>query len=246
MAKSRHHATPDVFDEFESSAERLADWVRRRALWLGACLALLIAGIWGSQAWIQAGERREGEATAALAGVRADYLRAMGADPGSLEPPELANPEAARRIRAEYATRFGEVADEHEGTVSGALARLEAVDLAEAEAGPDATLEALERTLEQAPAGGSLRAIVLQRIAQVQEAAGRFAEAAAAYESAGQIGAFPLRNFALADAARCYASAGEPARALALYEDLEAEAPELALPDHHRALRRELQAASAP
>ncbi len=238
MAKQRPAA--DVFDEFESSAERLADWVRRHALVLGVGLLAVIAGVWGAQLWLRAGEAREGAASAALAEVRGEYLIAMGGDPGSFEPPELANPEAARQIRTEFAERFRGVANAHGGTVSGTLASLQALELGETE--PEATLAGLEAALETAPDNPTLRAIVLQRIAQTHEAAGRLAEAAAAYESAGAIAAFPLHVFALAEAARCYADAGEPERALALYDRIEAEAPDFALPDHHRMLRRELLA----
>ena len=56
---------------------------------------------------------------------------------------------------------------------------------------------------------------------------------------------FPLRFWALADAARCFARAGEPVTALALLERVENEAPEMKLPAHLRALLRELRAVSA-
>jgi tetratricopeptide (TPR) repeat protein len=242
MSKRHQSGVQDVFDGFESTAEQLADWVRRRALWLGIGLVAAIGGIWGGHAWLQASGHREMEAAAALAGARADYMVAMGADPGSFEAPELANLEAGRRIRAEYAERFREVAGTHAGTVSGTLAALEALDLGAEELETDAALARLEELL--AGARGSLRAIVLERRAQLQEAAERMPEAAASYEAAAGISAFPLRDFALADAARCYAAAGDADRARALYDRLEAESPEFALPEHHRVLRRELQASA--
>ena len=52
------------------------------------------------------------------------------------------------------------------------------------------------------------------------------AEAAAEHEAAGALPDFPLRYFALADAARCYAQAGDRVRALALLERVESEAKE--------------------
>ncbi len=244
MAK-RPSTLPDVFDDFESSAERLADWVRRHAVGLGIGLVLAIAGVWGVNAWIGLGERRESEASAALAAARADYLLAMGAPQGSLEVPELANPEAARSIRAEYAARFRQVAEDHAGTVSGTLARLEGLELEAESLDTDARLAALNQALEEVGGREILRAMVRQRIAQVQEEAGRLAEAAASYEAAASIRDYPLRNFAMADAARCFASAGEPQRALALYDQLEAEAPDFQLPEHHRVLRRELRGRAA-
>lgn len=239
---AKHRAQADVFDEFESSAERMADWVRRHALLLAVLLVVVIAGVWATQWWIHRQQDQAGEATAALAEVRRDYMVAMGGDPGSLEPPELANPDAARQIQSEFAERFRQVAAAHPGTVSGTLAALQALDLEAETAGPDATLAGLETILAQAPANPTVRAIVLQRMAQVHEAEGRFAEAAAGYEAAGSIQAFPLREFALAEAARCYADAGEPAKALALYDRIQAEDPDFVFPDNQRMLRRELLA----
>lgn len=238
MAKQR--TTADVLDEFEGSAERLADWVRRHALVLGLALVAVIAGVWAAQWWAQAAADRDGTATAALAAARRDYMAAMGGSPGSLEAPELANPDAARQIRSEFAERFREVAAAHPDTVSGTLAALQALELEAEAAGPEATLTGLETIRAAAPDNPTLRAILLQRTAQLHEAEGRFAEAAASYEAAGAIEAFPLRSFALAEAARCYADAGEPAKALALYDRIQAEAPGFAFPDHHRMLRREL------
>ena len=239
MAK-RHGS--DVFDEFESSADRLADWIRNNAAWLGLGVLVAIGGSWGIQSWVERSETREEEASAALAEARNRFLGAMGASPGATEVPELANPAAAEGIREEYRSDLRKVAEAHAGTVGGALARLEAIDLAEPDRGPAATLEELQALLAQLPGRASLRPIALQRIAQTQEALGDFAAAAAAYEAAAGIGDYPLRHLARADAARCYAEAGEPARALALYDQLAAEAPELRLPEHHRVLSRELRA----
>jgi Tfp pilus assembly protein PilF len=91
-----------------------------------------------------------------------------------------------------------------------------------------------------------LQAIVQRRLGAFHESAGRFAEAAAAYEAAAAIPEYPLRYWALADAARCRAHAGRNAEALALYDRIAAEAPDLALPDHQAAQARELRAAAAP
>ena len=49
-------------------------------------------------------------------------------------------------------------------------------------------------------------------------------------------------SWALADAARARAAAGEPDVALAHYDRIEDEAPEIRLPDAQRAQARELRA----
>ncbi len=90
-----------------------------------------------------------------------------------------------------------------------------------------------------------MRAMLHQRIARLHEERGDWTEAAAAHEAAGAVSEFPLRYWALAEAARCYAQAGQAERALALYERVALEAPDLALPDHLRAQFRELRAVAA-
>jgi tetratricopeptide (TPR) repeat protein len=110
---------------------------------------------------------------------------------------------------------------------------------------PERALEILEAGLARGVSGDALRGLTLQRVAQGLEDLGRWEEAAGRHEEAAAIGAFPLRHWALADAARCAAQAGNPDRALTLYERVEAEAPDLRLPDHQRAEIRELRA-SAP
>ena len=153
----------------------------------------------------------------------------------------------ARRPQSGSATstpqRYTAVADAHAGTVSGALARLE-VGGARA---PRATIRRprvvaiYEQILEDGTPNSRLRGIVLQQLAQGLESEERWAEAASRHEEAGNLSEYPLRHYALADAARCYHIAGERERARELFDRLDVDAPELRLPDHQRALKRELQ-----
>ena len=85
-----------------------------------------------------------------------------------------------------------------------------------------------------------LRGLALERLATGYESKGAFAEAAAAHEEAASIPAFPLRHYAMADAARCFAAAGERDRAVALADRVLSEAPDLPLPDHVRSRLDEL------
>ena len=159
--------------------------------------------------------------------------------------PELANPDAAKRIGAEYAERFQTVQDEHAGTVAAALAGLERGKLVAAKGDRESSLQIWRAAVADTPGNSSLRAILLERIAQAQEEAGQWAEAAQTHEQAGEISAFPLRYWSLADAARCYATAGQPQRALSLFQRVEAEASGLQLPVDLRLQLRELRAAAA-
>lgn len=244
-SKSQPHGV-DVLEGVESSLERAAEWVRVHLIPVSIALVAVLA-MAGGVAWMVSQRTRAAEAASdALDQVTADYLRAMGAQPGALEVPELANPAAAASIGTEYAEKYGEVAKEHSGTVAGALASLEQGNLLETAGEVEAAIATWQAALEGLDSNPELQAMFHQRIGQAYEEAGRWSEAAQAHALAGQVEDYPLRYWALADAMRCHLAAGEsqPARDLAL--QLDAEAPDLELPDHTRAMIRELRHAQAP
>ena len=140
---------------------------------------------------------------------------------------------------------FQRVAAEHAGTEAAALAAMEAGDIQEVIGQPQAAIETWSRGVEGLSGGSALRALLWLRIAAAQEDLDDPQAAAEAYESAGRMQSYPLRYEALGDAARCFAAAGEPQRALELFEQIETEAPRLRLPDHVRQLLRELRATQA-
>ena len=173
--------------------------------------------------------------------MREGFLQAMGAPPGAGSFTEPANAETARKAREEFAASFAKVAEAHPGTAGAVEAWLEAGNLREqlGQAGRG------HRGVE-AGGGGSaarrapLRGLALERLATGYESKGAFAEAGAAHEEAAGIAAFPLRHYAMADAARCFAAAGERDRAVALADRVLSEAPDLQLPDHVRSRLDEL------
>lgn len=241
---SRKQAT-DPIDELTSQVDRLAAWVGRNrvAALGGAALVLATAGGYGL--WETLSTRRELRASAALSRAEADWRKAMGSAPDAREVTEPANPELASRARQESAQRFLAVASENSGTHAAIVARLLAGNRLFELGDSAAAFEAWEAARREAPAGTSLRALVLLRLAAAHDSQGRFAEAAGAFEEAGSIEAYPLRYAALGDAARCLAAAGESDRAVALFDRIAAEAPETVLPEHVRARLRELRAKQA-
>ena len=244
MAKPRHDH-PDMIEEFESAAEKLAGWIGQNLLLAGGGLVAVLAlaaGVGGYRSWSTGNEEA---ASDALDRMRGSYLQALGADPNSLEEPELANPAAAVAIREEYLPQFEAVADEHDGTVAGTLALFEVAALLEALEREDETGAVWTRALSQVTGNPRLEGLLLQRMGEAHERSEAWSEAAAAHERAGQLEGYPLRYWALVDAARCYATAGEPGRALALYDKVAAESPDLPLPPHIRDQIRELRAVSA-
>jgi len=231
----------DTLDELETWGERAGDWLSANAkrVFAGAMVCLAVAGGYG--AWASRERSREEAASAALERVRQAYMAAMGAPVLALETPDLANPEAARAIRAEYTGLFHEVAEQHAGTVAGTLARLEEAQLLGEQGDADAALAMLQGMLPDVAGSPDLEGLVLQRIAQIHEDAGRWQEAAEAHAQAGEIASYPLRYWAMASAAWCFSEAGDDERARALVAQVDAAAPDLPLPDHFRTRFRELR-----
>ncbi len=233
--------TAHTLEEIQNFGDKVVERISANPVPVLAIIGgvLLVAAIVGGTAQYR---RSAGDdATAALESARLEYIESMGGTYASPEVPEPANPETARRIRAEYAETFLAVAAEHPGTPAATLARLEAGDLRQEMGDAEAAVE-LWRSAA-AEAAGPLKALLLQRIAHAEEAAGRFSEAGEAYVQVGEIADYPLRYEALGDAARCFAEAGDPERAVALYRRITAESPETRLTPHVAARLRELEAA---
>ena len=240
MAKRR--ASPDIIEEFESTAERMAHWIgENRVLVAGVIGGVLVASLaWGGFAsWAR---DREEAASNALDQARSAYFEALGASPGAIVEPELANPKAAQAIQERFVTRFEAVADEHAGTVAGTFAIFELARLMDKLGRSDETDPLWERAVDAAEGHGGLRGLVHQRRAVQLEERGEWAAAAAEHAAAGDDVDYALRHWALVDAARCAVAGGDAARALALYQRVEQEAPDLELPGHLAIQYRELQA----
>jgi tetratricopeptide (TPR) repeat protein len=243
--KAKHAETTDALDDLESWGDRAFEWLESNLKTiLGTAAACLVLAA-GYGLWESTTSSGENAAADALAKARGEYLAAMGAAPGAIEVPELANPAAAAAIRREYAERFRAVGEEHAGTVGGAMAQLEQGNLTAESGDPEAALAVWRAALTELPASSPLAGILNQRLAQALEDSGDMEGAATAFAAAAANRAFPFRHWAMAEAARCYLEAGQPQQALALYSQLQAEAPDMALPDHLRTQLRELEAAEA-
>jgi tetratricopeptide (TPR) repeat protein len=165
----------------------------------------------------------------------------MGADPLGGEIPEPANAELATSTRTKFSERFAQVATEHPRTTSGALAWLEAGQLSLELGNRDEARSRFEQARDSA-SGTAVGALASIRLARLAEDGGDLAGAAQAFEAAAAIASYPLRAGALADAARCWITAGENEKGLAAYQRLEAEFPDQAVPPAVEALVEELRA----
>lgn len=242
--KSRKpESAAETLDQLESVGDRLAAWVGDNPYIILSVLAgiLVIAGIIG--AVVSSSRSEQDDASAALAEAQAEYRLAMGATEADLEIPEPANPETARRVRTRYIERFDAVADEYSGTPVAALAAMQVATLREALGEYESAIERLELALPGIDPTLPLSALLLQQLGGLYEARGDWAEAGSAYERAGGVAHYPLRFDALADAARCYAEAGDIDKAIATFDRIEAESPEARVPEHISIRLRELRAA---
>jgi tetratricopeptide (TPR) repeat protein len=239
---ARKQAHPDALEELNSRVDQLAHWVvENRVAFMGTLAAILVgAGSYGIYQGVTS--RQELAGATALARLEADYRRAMGSEPDAAIVEEPASAELAERTRREFGESFRELAREHSGTAAAVMAQLEAGNRSAELGDAEAAIEAFTAASEGASSGSALQGLVLVRLGRAFEQEGRFGDAAEVYEQAGAIEAFPLRYYALGNAARNYANAADIGRAVALYRRIELEAPEVVLPDHVRSRLRELQA----
>jgi hypothetical protein len=242
-ARKRHQqpSAAQTLDQIESSGDKLVQWVLDNPVTILGTLVgvLLIAGVWGISRDLSVGE--VDDSSAALALAQEQFLAAMGSTPTSLEVNEPANPETARQVRSEYVGRFEAVASEHAGSTAAALAQLEAGKLLEALDDVDAAIAHYEAGLDDVDPDNAARGMLYARIGAAHESAGRWLEAAAAYEAAAGVAGYVIAPEALADAARSFIHAGERDRALETQARLEAEAPSYRLSPYLKAQLEELR-----
>jgi len=232
----------ETLEEIEGVLDRAANWVAANPKPVLILLGIILGGaalVGGGQWWV---ERQKLTASGAVAEVKFAYFEAMGARPGAVEVPEPANPETARAARERFAGEFAEVAETYAGSAAAADAWIEAGNLRAQLDDPDGAIAAWEAAVESAGSESGARGLALARLAAGYEGAGRWADAADKWELAGGIDGYPLRHQALAFAARARVEAGEPERAMALYDRIETHAPDFDLPPHLLAQRDELRA----
>ena len=246
MARKPEHEQSHVIEEIESIAERAAEWIRDHLPLTIAALVILVGGAAAISALAVHQAREAESASDAFDQVTAEFMQAMGADPDALTVPELANPDAAAAIRNEFSEQFGAVAEAYAGTVAAALARLEQGNLKAAAGNTDAAIAIWQGAFDDLAGNPNFQAIVEQRIAQAHEDETRWLEAAESYARAAAVESYPLRHWALAEAARCLEQAGEIERARELALKLATDAPDLVLPQHLSALLAELRQIPVP
>ncbi len=240
MSRKTSNPTAETLRELEASGDRLAQWAAdNAALILGAIAAVLVIAA-GVGFWLQHRSNERDAAANALAFATSEYRQAMGADPIAGPIPEPANAELAVRTRREFAERFAAVAREHDGTTAGAIAWLEAGAIQEDLDQLEDAAASFAAARDAAPEG-AVGALASRRLAGLAEQRGDMAAAAEAYERAAAVDRYPLRASALADAARCWAAAGESDAALEVFQRLESEFPDELVVPQVEALLAELR-----
>ena len=241
MTRKETNTTAQTLAELEATGDRLAEWSSQHAATILAVIAAVLVVAAGVGFYIQHRSEGRQEAANALALAIGEYRQAMGADPLGGAIPEPANAEVAAATREQFSQRFVAVASANPRTTPGALAWLEAGQLA-LELGKRDEAKAHFEQARDAATGTAVSALASIRLAGLAEDAGDLAGAAAAYESAAAISSYPLRAGALGDAARCWIGAGESAKGLAAFQRLESEFPDQAVAPPVEALLQELRA----
>jgi tetratricopeptide (TPR) repeat protein len=218
--RNNSHPPGELVQELDSIFDRGAHWVGQHPqLVLAGIGALLVAAaIAGGIHSMR--ESAEHSAEAEVAGAYDAYLAAMGAPAGARQAPEPANPEVGRRTRQEFAAKLLDAAKRHDDSAAAVLGRLQAAELLEQNGDAAGAFAARELAANSAPSDSGVSAIALSRYAVALEAKGELGAAAETFARAGEIQS-PGRVLALADAARCYAQAGDRKRALELFAQAE-------------------------
>ncbi len=246
MAKrNKRKPAPDsathALDGIERETDRLAEWMTEHQVTILAVAAgvLVLAAIVGFATSSRQSSRAE--AAEAFAALQTEYRVAMGAPAGAIEIAEPANPETAEAVRTEYAARFGELAKTHRGDIIGALASLEQSGIEQALGDDAAALAIIDTSLAAQPSGAETRDFLESRRAGLLEQLGRFDEAAAAWAAAASADN-PRRAELLANAARCWAEAGNADKALSVWQEAEGLDGAGRIPPYVRARMEELAA----
>lgn len=242
--KKTPNPTVETLRDLEESGDRVAQWASENVAQILAAIAAVLVLAAGGGLYVQSQENARDGAADALALATSQYRVAMGADPVGGPIPEPANPELGETTRTEYVERFASVAQEHSGTVSGAVAWLEAGHLQTELGQLEAAAESFGHARDEAK-GSAIESLGSIRLAALAEGRGDSATAAQSYEAAASVEAYPLRSVALADAARCWAAAGETAKALAAFARIESDFPDDTIAPQISALIRELRATQA-
>jgi tetratricopeptide (TPR) repeat protein len=246
LARRTEHHAGETLLEIQSLADHLAEWLHENWIYPAGVLAALLALTAiaaGVHTWR---EHRELEAANAVATITREYLTGMGAQAGSFAFEEPANPETGKKLRRETADKLLAAATEHAGTGGAVQAQIEAGALLAQAGNGDQAIEIWRKSLGSGAVSPELAAIIQVHIAQAEEAAGRWNEAAKAYGEAGEQRAYPLWAWALADSARTLVEAGQRDQAVRIAERLRSDAPQAELPPHLVALLEELRAGAAP
>jgi tetratricopeptide (TPR) repeat protein len=245
-SRKESRAARETLEEIESALDRVEAWVSDHPPLVIAIIAGILAvaaAVGGYQAY---SHRRADRASAAIATVETDYLHAMGAPPGSYQVVEPANPETGRNTRKEYAQRFLDAAKKWSGTTAAVRARIEAGRLLEEAGDLDGAVAAWKQAADGSSAGSLMHALALVQLAHGLESQGHEDQAADAWQRAGSVEDYPGASLALAEAARCYADAGQDAKAVDAFKRAQSLAgPDVPLPPYVVARLRSLSAKQA-
>jgi tetratricopeptide (TPR) repeat protein len=233
-------------DEIQSRGDDLSEWISENPTTIlgGVGAILLVTAIYGFA--VSGFDGSRDKASTEIAALKNEFRIAMGGSySGSMQIPEPANPETARATRQEYIERFQQLAEAHEGTEMGAQALFQIANLRSGLDDTAGAIESYQQALAPYSDDEAMRGIILERIALLHESSGNLEAATQAHLGASEIPSYPLRYFALLNAARTQAEAGLDELAVANFDRVTQESPDLLIPEHTQAMLLELKAERA-
>ncbi len=230
--KNEHEGLDEALEEIEGWGDKLVEWVSTNPVIVMSVIGgvLLVAGVIGGS--IHYGKSKEVRASAALANLERQYEEEAGLGADLTGTSLLVNPDAGRQLRESYAAQFVESAKEHKGTTAAVMALFEAGLLDVENGNLESAVQRWEMALEQSSGNSELQALILARTAVVYEDLGRWKDAGKAYEEVAAKSGTHDPNRLQADAARCYAEAGDDEAAGSLVQEIEGRGGFEELPPH--------------
>ncbi len=221
----RHGETERAHQGFEATLERIFEWLEDNSKpVLGALAGLVLLGAAVALGFEWSASQAK-TAQAQLDEVERSYFEAMGASPLDLYVTEPANREQAQRAREAALAGYEQVAADHPGSVAEQLAQIRAAEIEIDLGALEAAEERLARAADEMDEDSPLRATALRLRGYVLEQLDRFADAAAAYESAAAIESYPGREGLYQAAGDSWLRAGNRERALGAFRETLALAP---------------------
>lgn len=223
----RHGDTEARATGFDAVLESVFDKLRENARTVAIALGLVLALSVIAALAYDSRRKAEDEAATMLVRIENQFAAAMGAPPGSALAPEPANPDLARRAREAALEQLQGLIEEHAGHDAARVASVRAAEM-EVDLGRlDAASERLASLEADLDGDDPLLGVALRLHGYTLDQLGRGIEAAETLQRGAEVPTYAARALLFIEAGEAFERAGEPRRAITVYQQALSLAPDL-------------------